>query len=154
MSRKGAAVVFAGIITVAFAMLSSPAFSGEKPIKSLMAGNFSGMQHILISLITSNYQGLPAKLDVIREHANQLPDMIPESAENNEDAYLAYAHNLQTHSTYLKHMIVKLIERDARRAKVGQIEMDVLRDSAAAHYGGMVQMCVACHNRFRQHVVK
>jgi len=26
---------------------------------------------------------------------------------------------------------------------------DELREAAAAHYGGMVTMCVACHNRFR-----
>jgi len=30
-----------------------------------------------------------------------------------------------------------------------QLATDELREAAAAHYGGMVTMCVARHNRFR-----
>ena len=154
MRRKGVAIAVAGIITVAFAAVSNPTVSEERSIKDLMAENFEGMQHILVKLITSNYQTLPADLDVIREHADQLAHMVPANAKNNEDKFLAYAYNLKTHADYLKQMVEQLIEHDAERAKTGQLSADVLRDSAAAHYGGMVQMCVACHNRFRQHVVK
>ncbi len=154
MRRNGVAIAVAGIITVAFAVVSNPTFSEERSIKDLMAENFAGMQHILVKLITSNYQTLPADLDVIREHADRLAKMVPANAKNDKDKYLAYAYNLKTHADYLKQMVEQLIEHDAERAMTGQLSVDVLRDSAAAHYGGMVQMCVACHNRFRPHVVK
>jgi hypothetical protein len=112
------------------------------------------MQLILVGLITSNYETIPSDLDEIRGHADQLPNMIPEAASDSETIFLSFAHNLKAHVDYLKEMVEQLIEHDAQGTKAGQLSTDVLRDSAAAHYGGMVQMCVACHNRFRHHVVK
>lgn len=41
-----------------------------------------------------------------------------------------------------------LIEHDKTRA-THKPATDQLREAAAAHYGGMVTMCVSCHNRFR-----
>jgi len=144
----------AGIVVAAFIVTSDSAFAEEKTVKALMAENFAGMQNILAGLMMSRYETLPASIEIIRAHADQLPNMVPESAKDNRDKFLAYAYNLKTHADYLKEMIELLIEHDAESKKAGQLSTDVLRDSAAAHYGGMVQMCVTCHNRFRQQVVK
>ena len=154
MRRIGIARAIAGIVVAVFIAVSGSAVAKEKTVKELMAENFAGMQNILVGLITSRYETLPASIATIRDHADQLPDMLPESAKDNKEQFLVYAYNLKTHADYLKEMVELLIEHDAERAKAGQLSTDVLRDSAAAHYSGMVQMCVTCHNRFRQRVVK
>jgi cytochrome c553 len=46
-----------------------------------------------------------------------------------------------------------LIQHDQDRGKT-HLGTDHLREALAAHYGGMVTMCVACHNRFRQTVIE
>jgi hypothetical protein len=148
------ASAIAGIVVAAFFAVSGSAFAEEKTVKELMAENFAGMQNILVGLIMSRYETLPANIEIIRDHAEQLPDLLPESAKDNKERFFAYAYDLKTHADYLKEMIELLIERDTERSKTGQLSTDVLRDSAAAHYSGMVQMCVTCHNRFRQHIVK
>ena len=154
MRRTGMARAIAGIAVAAFIAVSDPSFAEEKTVKQLMAENFAGMQNILVGLIMSRYETLPASIQLIRDHADQLPDLLPESAKNDKEKFLAYAYNLKTHADYLKEMIELLIKHDAEREKAGQLSTDLLRDSAAAHYSAMVQVCVTCHNRFRQHVVK
>ena len=153
MRRMGIARAITGIVAVALIAVSSSAFAEEKTVKALMHENFAGMQNILVGLITSRYQTLPTSIEMIREHAEQLPDLIPEGAKDNQERFNAYAYDLKTHADYLKEMVELLIERDAERMKTGELSTDVLRDSAAAHYSGMVQACVTCHNRFRQHVI-
>jgi cytochrome c556 len=154
MRRMEIARAIAGIVAAALIAASGSAFAEEKAVKSLMAENFAGMQNILVGLIMSRYETLPASIEMIREHAEQLPDLLPENAKDNKERFFAYAYDLKTHADYLKEMVELLIERDAERMKAGELSTDVLRDSAAAHYSGMVQACVTCHNRFRQHVVK
>ncbi len=154
MRRIGMARAIAGIVVAVFIAVSGSAFAEEKTVKELMSENFAGMQNILVGLIMSRYETLPASIEIIRDHADQLPDLFPENAKDNEEKFLAYAYNLKTHAEYLKEMVELLIEHDTERVKAGQLSTDVLRDSAAAHYSGMVQMCVTCHNRFRQRVVK
>ncbi len=154
MRPKKMARAIASIVVAAFIAVSDSAFAEEKTVKDLMAENFAGMQNILVGLITSRYETLPASIELIRDHADQLPDLLPENAKDNKEQFFAYAYNLKTHADYLKEMVELLIEHDAEQMKTGQLSTDVLRDSAAAHYSGMVQMCVTCHNRFRQRVVK
>ena len=154
MRRIGMAGAIAGIVVAAIIAVSGSAVAKEKTIKELMAENFAGMQNILVGLVTSRYETLPASIEIIRDHADQLPDMLPDNAKDNKERFLAYAYDLKTHADYLKEMVELLIEHDAEQMKTGQLSTDVLRDSAAAHYSGMVQMCVTCHNRFRQRVVK
>jgi cytochrome c556 len=154
MRRKRMPRAIASIVVAALIGASGTALAEEKTVKELMAENFAGMQNILVGLIMSRYETLPASIEMIREHAEQLPDLLPEGAKNDKEKFFAYAYNLKTHADYLKQMVELLIEHDAERVKSGELSTDVLRDSAAAHYSGMVQMCVTCHNRFRQHIVK
>jgi hypothetical protein len=51
---------------------------------------------------------------------------------------------------------VRVIEDHATQLtqKVPPQIADELRAAAAAHYGGMVTMCVACHNQFRPSTVR
>jgi cytochrome c553 len=114
-----------------------------------MGENFAGLQTILAALITSNYAAVPAPVEVIQEHAAQLTRMVPKSAEGDRDRFLAYAYNLGANASDLNKIAKHLVEMDAAQARKGAIATNELREAAAAHYGGMVTMCVACHNRFR-----
>ena len=132
--------------------VSTLALAEEKPIKKLMGENFSGLQTILVSLITSNYAAVPGQADAIHNHAVELAQMAPESPNADRQAFLSYAYNLDAHALDIKSIVELLIEHD-RASNKGRLETDHLRGALAAHYGGMVTMCVACHNRFRQTVI-
>jgi len=131
---------------------STPVLAEETPIKALMGDNFSGLQTILVSLITSNYAAVPAKANAIHLHAVELAQMAPEGPIADRQAFLSYAYNLNAHALDIKSIVELLIEHD-KQSKEGRLETDHLRGALAAHYGGMVTMCVACHNRFRQTVI-
>jgi hypothetical protein len=120
--------------------------SAEPPIQQLMGENFGGLQAILYGLISANYGAIPSQADVIREHAEQLDGMIPESAAKEKAQFLAYANNLAAHATDMKTISQELMKNDSER---GISSTDFLREALASHYGGMVTMCVACHNRYR-----
>lgn len=141
------ALVGMGVSTLAFAE------DEKSPIKKLMGDNFSGLQTILVSLITSNYAAVPGQADAIHNHAVELAQMAPESPIADRQAFLSYAYNLDAHALDIKSIVELLIEHD-RASEKGRLETDHLRGALAAHYGGMVTMCVACHNRFRQTVIQ
>lgn len=123
----------------------------EQTLKQLMGENFAGLQQILISLINSNYSGVPAQVKVIHDHASALSQMVPASAQADRDRFLSYAYELRTHAEDLDSIAKVLMEHDKGKE---QLATDSLREAAAAHYGGMVTMCVACHNRFRATTVR
>ena len=131
---------------------STPVLAEQTPIKQLMGDNFSGLQTILISLITSNYAAVPEKANAIHLHAVELAQMAPEGPPADRQAFLSYAYNLDAHALDIKSIVELLIEHD-KQSKEGRLATDHLRGALAAHYGGMVTMCVACHNRFRQTVI-
>lgn len=153
--RRGriAAVVFGVVATVALGG-SGFAAAKEASLKELMAENFAGLQNILFALISSNYAAVPSQVDVIQDHATHLTHTVPDSAKQNRDQFLAYAYSLKAHASDLKTIAELLIEHDKAKPSGDVLPMDQLREAAAAHYGGMVTMCVACHNRFRQRVVQ
>ena len=136
-----------------FRRRSAFALAKEAPIKKLMGENFVGLQTILISLITSNYAAVPTQADAIHEHAVELTRMAPKGSNADREKFLAYAHNLDGHARDMKSIVELLIQHDGDREQVG-LATDHLREALAAHYGGMVTMCVACHNRFRQSAVQ
>jgi hypothetical protein len=72
--------------------------------------------------------------------------MIPDSAKSERERFLAYASNLGAHARDMKTIAEALMKHDAAQAELGT---DDLREALASHYGGMVMMCVTCHNRFR-----
>lgn len=128
--------------------------SAEKtPIKKLMGDNFAGLQRILISLITSNYAVVPEQANVIHEHAVELAGMAPKGSDADRQEFLSYAYNLDVHARDIQSIVELLIQHDQDRGTV-TLGTDHLRGSLAAHYGGMVTMCVACHNRFRPTVIE
>lgn len=154
MDRAGtAAVVGSLVVAVVVWGAVSPAGAQDQSqaLKKLMGENFAGLQTILVSLITSSYGAVPEQVKLIEDHAQQLTQMVPESAETERARFLSYAYNLRTHAQDLESIVRALMEHDEGKQ---QLATDALREAAAAHYGGMVTMCVSCHNRFRQNVVR
>jgi hypothetical protein len=133
-------------VAIACVFGASPLAAEEKPIKRLMGENFAGLQTILYGLISANYAAVPSQADVIREHAAELTEMIPDSAKDEREKFLAFANNLAAHAQDMKTIAQELTRRDQARQ---ESSTDYMREALAAHYGGMVTMCVACHNRFR-----
>ncbi len=132
---------------------STLALAEQAPIKKLMGDNFAGLQRILISLITSNYAAVPEQANAIHEHAVELAGMAPQGPNSDRQEFLSYAYNLDVHARDIKSIVELLIKHDQDRGKAA-LGTDHLRGALAAHYGGMVTMCVACHNRFRQRMVE
>jgi hypothetical protein len=143
-----------GSVAAAALGLSSLAAAQQGSLKQLMGENFGGLQTILIALITSNYAAVPEQAKVIHEHAAELTHAVPDSAKDDRDLFLMYAYNLKGHASDLESISNLLVEHDKATAGGDSLPRDQLREAAAAHYGGMVTMCVSCHNRFRQQVVQ
>lgn len=141
------------LFALAGLVLGAPqhAAAAEASLKELMGENFGGLQTILYGLISANYGAVPAQADVIRDHAEQIATMVPESAVNEKAQFLAYANNLAAHAADMKTIAQELMKHDSQR---GVSSTDYLREALASHYGGMVTMCVACHNRYRPLPVK
>ncbi len=154
MKRARIAALFLGGIAATTLGASGLGVAKQATIKEMMGENFAGLQTILTALVTSNYETVPAHVDLIREHAAQLTRTVPDNAKANRDQFLAYAYNLQGHAADVKSIVEVLIERDKTRAGAEELATDQLREALAAHYGGMVTTCVACHNRFRLRHVK
>jgi cytochrome c556 len=149
------AVLLAGVAAVTLG-LSSLSVAEEKPsmpIKQIMGENFAGLQNILVGLITAHYEAVPEQVAIIHQHATDLTQAVPDSAKDDRDRFLGYAYNLRGHSADLKAIVEELMVHDAAVEQKGVMVPDQLREAAAAHYGSMVTMCVACHNRFRLTVV-
>jgi len=150
MKRARIAAAALGLFVAGLGGAASVAGAKEQTLKEMMGENFAGLQTILISLIASNYSAVPAQVKLIHDHATALTKMVPANAQADRDRFLSYAYELRTHADDLEKISRALIERDKGRE---QVVTDSLREAAAAHYGGMVTMCVSCHNRFRPNVV-
>lgn len=152
MKRRRLAAAVVGGIAAAALGASGLAVAEQPTIKEMMGKNFAGLQILLSALIASNYEVVPAQVNLIHDHAIQLRQTIPDSAKADRDQFLTYAYNLQGSAAALKSIAEVLIEHDKAPGSGGKLATDQLREAAASHYGGMVTMCVACHNRFRQDV--
>jgi cytochrome c553 len=155
MKRAGRELALVGGFVAAAALwaVAPPVVAQGQPqaLKQLMGENFAGLQTILISLVTANYAAVPDQVALIEEHADRLTQMIPESAKDDRGRFLSYAYNLRTNAQDLGSIVKILMEHDRGKQ---QLATDELREAAAAHYGGMVTMCVSCHNRFRPNPVR
>lgn len=154
MKRARIALMVSILVVIAGGWgMGSPAGAQDQSqeLKKLMGENFAGLQTILISLITANYESVPAQVKLIEDHATQLTGMAPEAAERDRARFFTYAYNLRTHANDLESIVRVLMEHDKGKQ---QLATDELREAAAAHYGGMVTTCVACHNRFRPKVLR
>ncbi len=151
MKRVQFAAALVGVVVAGWGGVTALAAPKEQSLKQQMGENFAGLQQILVSLITSNYAGVPAQVKLIHEHATALATMVPANAQADRDRFLSYAYELRTHADDLDAIAQLLMEHDKGKQ---QLATDSLREAAAAHYGGMVTMCVACHNRFRPNAVR
>ena len=141
-----AAAVFAGVFAALWGATPS-AHAKDQDMKQLMAENFAGLQTILVALINSNYAAVPEQVKVIQEHATQLTQKVPpQIAPADRDRFLSYAYNLRGNAADLGTFVQVLMEHDKGKQVLGA---DELRAAAASHYGGLVTMCVTCHNQFR-----
>jgi hypothetical protein len=144
-ARVGAAVfAMVGVVSLGGTL----AHAKDPAIQKLMSDNFADLQSILTALVMSNYVQVPERIQAIQTHATELTLTVPEIAKADPDRFVTYAYNLRAHAADLDSIVAMLIERDKTRAK-DEPATDQLREAAAAHYGGMVTMCVSCHNRFR-----
>jgi cytochrome c556 len=150
MKRARIAAAALGLFVAGLIGAAPVARAKEQTLKDLMGENFAGLQAILNSLITSNYSAVPGQVKLIHDHANALTQMVPANAQADRDRFLSYAYELRTHASDLDAIAQALMEHDKGKAQLGA---DSLREAAAAHYGGMVTMCVSCHNRFRPNVI-
>ena len=144
--RNAAIVAVMAVVIAAVGVGLRTAHAADPKLKELMGENYAGLQRILMSLIQSKYADIPDQVKLIHDHATMLTQMVPASAKNDRDQFLAYAYNLRAHADDLSSISQTLSARDAGKQ---QLITDQLREAAAAHYGGMVTMCVSCHNRFR-----
>jgi len=151
MKRARPAAIVFGTLLVALGATALLAGAQEPTLKGIMGENFAGLQTILVSLIKADYAAVPKQIVLIEKHADQLTHKVPASAEIDRDRFLSYAYNLRTNAQDLESIIRALIEHDRGKEVLAN---DELREAAAAHYGSMVTMCVACHNRFRPKVVQ
>jgi hypothetical protein len=153
MMRGRIAAVVLGGIAAAVLSAAGGAVAKDASVKQLMGENFIGLQNILVGLITSSYGSVPDQVEIIYDHATELTKSVPDSAKKDRDRFLTYAFSLQGHASDLKSIVELLIEHD--KASGGMdLPTDQLREAAAAHYGGIVTTCVACHNRFRRRTVQ
>src|SRR5262245_58931910 len=148
MKRARRAAICAAAALAIASVWASPrgAEAADPKLKELMGENFAGLQRILVALIQSKYADISDPVKLIHDHATQLTKMVPASAEAHRDLFLTYAYNLRGNADDLASIAQILSARDSGKE---QVATDELREAAAAHYGGMVTMCVACHNRFR-----
>src|SRR5262245_39484044 len=144
---RRAAVGVAAVIAIAAVWGGPrPGEATDPEVKELIGENLAGLQPILLALIQSKYADNPGPVKLIHDHATQLTKLAPASAEADRDQFLTYAYNLRGNADDLASIAQILAARDSGKEKLAA---DELREAAAAHYGGMVTMCVACHNRFR-----
>lgn len=154
MARRGPAVLAGALgALAALGLALAPAAAEKSEIKQAMGENFAGVHAILVALVTSNYANVPEQAETIRAHAMDLRKMVPESAKDEREQFLTYASSLRSHAEDLESISKILMQHDREKQAGGKLAVDHLRESLAAHYGGMVTTCVACHNRYRPQVV-
>jgi hypothetical protein len=141
---------------MATASLVTPGFAlaQERSLEQVMGENFAGLQDLLVGLVTSDYAPMPDQLGVIHDHADELTKASREDVGKDRNLFLMYAYSLRGHSADLRAIIEELIARDESNPRGATLSTDDLREAAAAHFGGIVTMCVACHNRFRPRIVR
>jgi hypothetical protein len=148
-SRSGIALAWAAATAVSISIGSSAA--AKPTIKEQMGENFAGLQTILVALIMSNYASVPGQAAILRDHAVQLTETIPPSAQSERDRFLGLALALKSHAESLGSISEALARQDKEKlTRSEDLDVNVLRESLATHYGAMVVTCVSCHNQFRR----
>ena len=139
---------FLGIVAAGVIGTSGLAVADDEALKDSMKKALEGLQPLLIGLINSDYEAVLHDVEPILEHASRLTRTVPDSAKENQDEFLAYAYYLRKNGEILKSTVETIVRNE--KPQTGQVgPITFLPVVAATHYGGIVNMCVACHNRFR-----
>jgi cytochrome c556 len=137
------------IVAVGAIGTSTFAATDKEVFKEAMRKALDGLRPMLIGLVKGDYESVLHEVEPIVEHASKLPEMIPDDAKEHQDDFLAYAYNLRENAKILKSLIETIVRNDKAASDRPEMRTDYLSVVAATHFGGMVNMCVACHSRFR-----
>lgn len=146
-----------GVFALVFTIIPvSPVQSTTPAIKRLMGENFQNIQLILASLITSDYQNLPEKIQLIHDHAVDLAKTTPSFVKTDftKRMFNNYAYGLEYQTRNLLTVLKVLVDHDKKQTQSGKLNIDYLRVVAARQFGDIVTSCVLCHNQFRRNIVR
>lgn len=138
-----------GIVVAGTIVTSGVTAKGDEAFKQAMRKARDSLTPMLVDLVNGDYESVVKDVDPILEHSARLPEMIPDQAKGNESDFLAYSHNLQENAKILKSLLEAVVRGEDEAAKQAGLKTEYLSVVAATHFGGMVNMCVACHSRFR-----
>jgi len=148
LKTLGILLVTGGVV----ALVATSVSGQDASFRRLMGENMNHLQKIMVSMVNSQYEGVPADVRVIAQHAQDLTQRIPSHVRGPEarNRFLAYANNLGSVSNNLVVVVEELLRHDQTQQNPGQMNIDYLRVAAASHLGEMITTCVACHNQFRR----
>lgn len=138
-----------GIVVAGAIVTSGVAAEADEAFKESMRKARDSLKPMLVGLVNAEYEPVLRDVGPIVEHASKLPEMIPDSAKGQEEDFRAYAYNLRENATILQSLLQTIVSGDEESAKEAALKPEYLSVVAATHFGGMVNMCVACHSRFR-----
>jgi len=137
-----------GIAIMGAIATAGSAFAGDEELKESMGKALDDLKPLLVALINADYEAGLRNIEPVLGHASRLTNAIPDSAGDRKDEYLAYAYNLAKNAAVLKSLLTVLVYEDESTKSAGS-KTEYFPVMAATHYGGIVDMCVACHNSFR-----
>ena len=133
--------------------MTQNATSRELDLRKVMGSNFAHLQKILVDLIRSDYSQVPKEVAIIEQHAVDLAKDIPKTITRDKQVFLALADSLQTNAKNLRIVAGLVADHDKKPMSPGKLNIDYLRNTAAAHFGQLMTTCVACHNLYRREIV-
>jgi hypothetical protein len=140
---------FLGIAAVGAIATAGAALAGDEALEESMDKALDDLQPLLVALINADYEAGLRNVEPILGHASRLNKMIPDNAKERQDEYLAYTYNLTQNAAILKSLLTVLVHEEKAAKGQAESKTEHFPVVAATHYGGIVNMCVACHNSFR-----
>jgi hypothetical protein len=138
-----------GIAAVGVIAAAGTAIAGDEALEESMDEALGDLQPLLVSLINADYEAGLRNVEPVLRHASRLVELMPDAAKERRDQYLAYSYNLTKNAAILKSFLIVLAhEEKAGKGDTGS-KTEHFPVVAATHFGGIVDMCVACHNSFR-----
>jgi len=129
--------------------IAGTALAGDEALEESMNEALEGLQPLLVDLINSDYEAGLRDVEPIMGHASRLAEIIPDGAKERQDEYLAYTYNLTQNASILKSLLIVMVNEEKPTKGQAGSKTAHFPVSAATHYGGIVDMCVACHNSFK-----
>ena len=140
---------FLGIAAVGAIATAGAALAGDEALDESMNEALRDLQPLLAALSNADYETGLRNVEPILGHASRLTEMIPDAASERRDEYLAYAYNLRQNAAILKSLLIVLVNEEKPAKGQARSKTEHFPVVAATHFGGTVDMCVACHNSFR-----